>query len=81
MNILGGLTTWVAQSPAMPGAPLRWGTEVAIRVMAVWSSWLIVGVNLIEVRWWPIASAIGYTWVVLSNVLCARFATKSLGTA
>jgi serine/threonine protein kinase len=81
MNILGGLTTRVAQSPAMSGVPLRWGTEVAIRVMAVWSSWLILGVNLVEVRWWPIASAIGYTWVVLSNVLCARFAMKFLTLA
>jgi hypothetical protein len=81
MNILGGLTTRVASSAAMPGAPLRWGTEVVVRVMAVWSSWLILGVNLVEVRWWPIATAIGYSWVVLSNVLCARFATKSLALA
>jgi hypothetical protein len=81
MNTLGGLTTRVAQSPAMPGLPLRWGAEVAMRVMAVWSSWLILGVNLIEVRWWPIATAIGYTWVVLSNVLCARFATNSMALA
>ena len=59
----------------------RNGPGTAIRVMAVWSSWLILGVNLVEVRWWPIASAIGYTWVVLSNVLCARFAMKFLTLA
>jgi serine/threonine protein kinase len=80
-NIIGGLTTRVANSPAMSGQVLRVSTEVAIRVVAVWPSWLILGANLVEVRWWPLASAIGYTWIILSNVLTARYATKHLAIA
>lgn len=80
-NILGGLTTRVAHSPALPGLPLRIGTEFAIRVMAVWPLWLILGANLVEVRWWPLCSAIGYSWVIPCNVLTARCATKYLKLA
>lgn len=80
-NIIGGLTTRVANSPALPGLFMRVCTEIAIRVMSVWPLWLILAANLIEVRWWPIASAIGYTWVILSNVLTARYATKQLTIA
>lgn len=77
-NILGGLTTRVANSPAMSGRVLRISTEIAIRVVTVWPLWLILAVNLVEVRWWPLASAIGYTWMIFSNVLTARYATKHL---
>lgn len=80
-NIFGGLTTLVARSPAMGGAGLLLSTECAMRVMAIWSSWLILGANLVEVRWWPLATAIGYTGGVVSNVLSARFAGKYLKLA
>jgi hypothetical protein len=80
-NILGGLTTRVAQSPALLGFPLRLSAEVAIRVMAIWSSWLILAVNLVEPRWWPLATALGYTWVILSNLLSSRFAASYLELA
>jgi hypothetical protein len=80
-NILGGLTTLVARSPALPGAPLRVATEFAIRIMAPWGSWLILWVNLVDVRAWPIGTAIGYSGVVGSNVLCAVFASRNLARA
>ncbi|MEV8441405.1 hypothetical protein AB0425_28835 [Actinosynnema sp. NPDC051121] len=80
-NILGGLTTLVARSPALPGASLRVATEFAIRIMAPWGSWLILWVNLVDVHAWPIGTAIGYTGVVGSNVLCAVFASRHLARA
>jgi hypothetical protein len=80
-NILGGLTTRVAKSPVMPGAALRVSTEIAVRVVTVWPLWLILAANLVEVRWWPLASAIGYTWIILSNVLTSRYAAKHLAMA
>ncbi|MFD0201891.1 MULTISPECIES: hypothetical protein [Saccharothrix] len=80
-NILGGLTTLVARSPALPGAPLRVAAEIAIRLMAPWASWLILWVNLVDARTWPLGTAIGYTGVMFSNVLCAVFATTYLARA
>ncbi|MGH4019858.1 MAG: hypothetical protein ACRDT0_11600 [Pseudonocardiaceae bacterium] len=80
-NIFGDVTTLVAQSPALKGTPSRLGTEFTIRLMSIWSSWLILSANLVQVRWWPICSAIGYTGVLLANVSSARFATKYLDMA
>lgn len=80
-NILSGLTTKVAQSPALGGTTGRVVTEIAMRTMAIWSSWLILASNLVQVQWWPLATAIGYTGVLLANVLSARFATKYLTMA
>lgn len=80
-NILSGLTTRVAKSPTMSGKALRISTEISIRVVAFWPLWLILAVNLVEVRWWPLGCAIGYTWIILSNVLTARYATKQLAIA
>lgn len=80
-KILSGLTTRVARSPALSGATSRVATEVAMRTMAIWSSWLILASNLVQVRWWALATAIGYTGVLLANVLSARFATKYLTMA
>ncbi|MGH7930601.1 MAG: hypothetical protein ACREQV_22755, partial [Candidatus Binatia bacterium] len=80
-NILSGLTTNVARSPALDGVTSRIVTEVAMRTMAIWSSWLILASNLVQVRWWALATAIGYTGVLLANVLSARFATKYLTMA
>lgn len=80
-NILGGLTTRVATSPAMSGKALRVSTEIAIRGITVWPLWLILAANLVEVRWWPLASALGYTWIILSNILTGRYATKHLAIA
>lgn len=80
-NIVGGLTTWVAHSPKLPGSTLRVGTESAIRMMTIWPLLFILGVNLVEVRWWPLASAMGYTWVIVANLLSTRFAMKYLALA
>ncbi|RKT55719.1 protein kinase domain-containing protein [Saccharothrix australiensis] len=80
-NILGGLTTLVAGSSALPGSLLRVATEVAIRLMAPWASWLILWVNLVDVDHWPLGTAIGYTGVVFSNLLCAAFASRYLALA
>ncbi|TDV56475.1 hypothetical protein [Actinophytocola oryzae] len=80
-NIFSGLTTRVARSPAMAGAGSRVVTEVAMRSMAVWSSWLILACNLVQVAWWPLATAIGYTGVLLANVSSARFAVRHLERA
>ncbi|MFI9816317.1 hypothetical protein [Saccharothrix variisporea] len=80
-NILGGLTTLVARSPVLPGGWLRIAAEVSIRLMAPWASWLILWVNLVDTRMWPIGTAIGYTGVMASNLLCAAFATRSLAAA
>ncbi|MBB5957123.1 serine/threonine protein kinase [Saccharothrix tamanrassetensis] len=80
-NILSGVTTLVARSSALPGAPLRIAAEIAIRAMAPWASWLILWVNLVDVRDWPLSTAIGYSGVVFSNVLCAAFATRYLALA
>ena len=80
-NILSGLTTRVAQSRVLPGMPLRLEAEVAMRVMALWPSWLILAVNLVDTRWWPLGTAVGYTWVILSNFLTAQFAARSLDQA
>ncbi|MBW4716422.1 protein kinase domain-containing protein [Saccharothrix obliqua] len=80
-NILGGVTTLVARSPALPGAPLRIAAEVAIRLMAPWAVWLILWVNLVDASAWPWGTAIGYSGVVFSNLLCAAFATRYLALA
>jgi serine/threonine protein kinase len=77
-NIFSGLTTRVARSPALNGAISRFVTEVTMRTMAVWSSWLILAANLVQVRWWGLATAVGYTGVLMANVTSARFATKYL---
>ena len=80
-NIFSGLTTRVARSSALDGATGRIVAEVTMRTMAIWSSWLILGANLVQVRWWALATAIGYTGVLLANVSSARFATKYLAMA
>lgn len=80
-NILSGLTTRVADSPGAPRPVLRFGAELWMRIMSIWASWLILGVNLVDVRWWPIGTAVGYTGVLFSNILCARFATEQLARA
>jgi serine/threonine protein kinase len=80
-NILSGLTTKVARSPTMDGVTSRIATEVIIRTMAIWSSWLILASNLVQVRWWALATAIGYTGVLMANVSSARFATKYITMA
>lgn len=80
-NIFAGLTTRVARSPALDGTAGLVVTEVAMRTMAVWSSWLILGSNLVQVRWWPLATAIGYSGVLIANVSSARFATRYLTMA
>lgn len=80
-NILSGLTTRVVRSTALGGATSRVVTEIAMRTMAIWSSWLILASNLVQVRWWALATAIGYTGVLLANVTSARFATKYLTMA
>lgn len=80
-NVLSGLTTRVARSPTLDGVTSRIVTEVAMRSMAVWSSWLILACNLVQVRWWALATAIGYTGVLIANVSSARFATKYLNMA
>ena len=80
-NIFSGLTTRVARSSALDGDTSRIVTEVAMRTMAIWSSWLILAANLVQVRWWALATAIGYTGVLMANVSSARFATKYLTMA
>jgi serine/threonine protein kinase len=73
-NILGGFTTRVANTHRLSGAWMRQGTEVMCRIMSIWGMPLILACNLIDVEWWPIASAIGYSGVLLSNLSSARFA-------
>ncbi|MBV8539813.1 MAG: hypothetical protein JO364_20045 [Pseudonocardiales bacterium] len=80
-NIFSGITTRIARSPALGGAISRVVTEVAIRAMAIWGSWLILAANLVQVRWWTLATAIGYTGVLVANVSSARFAKKHIDMA
>jgi serine/threonine protein kinase len=76
-NILGGVTARVA-----PGSVwFRVTTEFGIRFIAVWSSWLIILANLVEPRWWPLLTAIGYSGTLLSDLALARFANRSLEKA
>lgn len=76
-NILSGVTTRVAGA----ATPFRTTAEIAIRMHAVWSSWLILAANLIQPRWWPIGTAIGYSGVAVCVFFVARFATSSLDEA
>jgi serine/threonine protein kinase len=80
-NILGGLTTRVSRTRARSGAALDVSTEIAIRVIAVWPAILILTANLVQVRWWPLGTAIGYTGVLVATLLSARYATKYLDLA
>jgi hypothetical protein len=80
-NIVGGITTRVVQSPAVGEAPLRISTEWTMRTMAIWSSWLILACNLVQVRWWPLGTAIGYSGVVVANMTGARFVRTYLARA
>jgi serine/threonine protein kinase len=73
-NILGGFTTRVANTYKLPGAWKRQGTEAMCRIMSIWGMPLILACNLVNVDWWPVASAIGYTGVLFSNVSSVRFA-------
>lgn len=80
-NILGGITTRVAESPALSGTPTRILAEWSMRIMAIWSSWLILACNLVEVRWWPLGTAIGYSGVWVTNMTGANFVQKYLAEA
>jgi serine/threonine protein kinase len=76
-NILSGVTARVA-----PGSVWsRMTTEFGIRFIAVWSSWLIIVANLVEPRWWPLLTAIGYTGTLVSDIALARFANRGLEKA
>lgn len=72
-NIIGGLTTRVADSPELPGAGLRVTAEFIMRTMALYSSWLILGANLVDVHWWPLASALGYTGALAVDTFSSWF--------
>ncbi|NMO90328.1 hypothetical protein [Actinomycetospora sp. TBRC 11914] len=77
-NILGSFTTRVADSPRLLGGVFRGATEFVTRLMAVWSLPLILACNLVNPRWWPIASAMGYTGVLFANLSSASFADRYL---
>lgn len=80
-NIVSGITARVADSPLLQGRSIRAAAEWTMRIMAVWSSWLILAANLIEVRWWPLGTAIGYTGVLVTNVAGVRFVNEYLRQA
>lgn len=80
-NILGGFTTRVASTHRLSGVWKRQGTEFMCRIMSIWGMPLILGCNLINVDWWPVASAIGYSGVLFSNLSSARFADDYIGRA
>jgi serine/threonine protein kinase len=80
-NVLGGFTTRVAATHRLPGAWRRNATEFICRIMSFWGMPLILGCNLVNVAWWPIASAIGYTGVLLSNVSASSFAYDYIARA
>jgi serine/threonine protein kinase len=76
-NILSGVTTRVAGTTTL----FRTTAEIAFRTLAVWSSWLVLAANLIQPRWWPLGTAIGYSGVVVCNFFLASFATRTLEQA
>ncbi|TCO61992.1 hypothetical protein [Actinocrispum wychmicini] len=76
-NVLSGITTRVASGNTL----FRVGAEIAIRSIAIWSSWLILAANLIQPRWWPLGTAVGYIGPLVCDVVLARFATRSLDQA